>query len=132
MNRATLWGMKTSLLSRELPIRTTDDATAPCCDSGPAAAPELDLTETTTLADRLKALADPTRLRLLDLLAQQAAPLCVCDLTPQFEQQQPTISHHLRILREAGLIAGEKRGTWSYYAATEAGRRAVSVVKTLL
>jgi ArsR family transcriptional regulator len=63
---------------------------------------------------------------------QQDDPLCVCDLTTQFEQRQPTISHHLRILREAGLIVGEKRGTWSYYAATEAGRRSVSIVRDLL
>ena len=70
------------------------------------------------LADTLKALGDPTRLRMLDLLAQQPEPLCVCDITPQFAQNQPTISHHLRILREAGLIETEKRGIWAYYWAT--------------
>jgi ArsR family transcriptional regulator len=85
-----------------------------------------------SLAERLKALADPTRLRVLDLLARQREPLCVCEITPRFDLRQPTISHHLRILREAGLIGGEKRGVWSYYWATESGKRAVSVAKDLL
>lgn len=92
----------------------------------------LDATQTAMLADRLKALADPTRLRMLDLLAQQARPLCVCDITSQFDLHQPTISHHLRILREAQLIAGERRGVWSYYAATDAGRRCLTLVRDLV
>ncbi len=95
-------------------------------------APGLDATQTATLADRLKALADPTRLRMLDLLAQQAHPLCVCDITSQFDLHQPTISHHLRILREAQLISGERRGVWSYYAATDVGKRCLSLVRDLL
>lgn len=102
----------------------------PCCGEV-AEAPSLDAPQTATLADRLKALADPTRLRMLDLLAQQGQPLCVCDITSQFDLHQPTISHHLRILREAGLISGEKRGVWSYYEATEAGKRSLSVVRAL-
>jgi ArsR family transcriptional regulator len=85
-----------------------------------------------TLAERLRALADPTRLRMLDLLAQQSVPLCVCEITDQFAQQQPTISHHLRLLREAGLISMEKRGTWSYYWATDEGRRGLAAAKSLL
>ena len=84
------------------------------------------------LADRLRALADPTRLRMLDLLVQQSAPLCVCEITNLFTQQQPTISHHLRLLREAGLINMEKRGTWSYYWATDEGRRTLAAAKSLL
>jgi ArsR family transcriptional regulator len=83
------------------------------------------------LSDRLKALADPTRLRMLDLLTEQPQALCVCDITSQFHLRQPTISHHLRILREAGLISGEKRGVWSYYWATDAGKRTLSVIRTL-
>jgi ArsR family transcriptional regulator, arsenate/arsenite/antimonite-responsive transcriptional repressor len=85
-----------------------------------------------TLADRLRALADPTRLSMLDLLVQQTVPLCVCEMTNLFPQQQPTISHHLRLLREAGLINMEKRGTWSYYWATDEGRRALAAAKSLL
>jgi ArsR family transcriptional regulator len=88
--------------------------------------------QTTGLAERLKALGDPTRLRMLDLLVQQEAPLCVCDITPQFEQNQPTISHHLRLLREAGLIATEKQGIWAYYWATEEGRRYLAAVTSLV
>jgi ArsR family transcriptional regulator, arsenate/arsenite/antimonite-responsive transcriptional repressor len=107
------------------------DRDEPCC-GGEAVAPTLDPARTETLADRLKALADPTRLRMLDLLAAQAHPICVCDITSQFPQNQPTISHHLRILREAGFIMGEKRGVWAYYDATDEGRRAVSVAKALV
>lgn len=86
------------------------------------AAPTLAPARAAALADRLKALADATRLRMLNLLAQQAEPLCVCDITRQFDQQQPTISHHLRVLREAGLVECEKRGIWAYYWATASGR----------
>jgi len=118
--------VKTTTLTHPLPVRHKND---PCC--APVAAPSLTLTQTDTLADRLKALGDPTRLRMLDLLAQQAEPLCVCDLTPQFSQNQPTISHHLKLLREAGLIDSEKQGIWAYYRATDEGRRSLAAVKTL-
>ena len=107
-----------------------EDATG-CCEATPVAPPRLGATRTAHLAGRLKALADPTRLGLLDLLARQPQPLCVCDLTPQFAQHQPTISHHLRLLRQAGLIAVTKRGVWSYYAATDEGKRCLSLVETL-
>ena len=116
--------------TRSLPVREAEPA-EPCCETA-VAPPELDLVRSDALADRLKALADPTRLRMLDLLVAQHGPLCVCEITDQFAQQQPTISHHLRILRQASLIAGEKRGVWSYYWVTEAGRRSVSLLKTLL
>ncbi|GAC1447185.1 MAG: metalloregulator ArsR/SmtB family transcription factor [Ktedonobacterales bacterium] len=99
---------------------------------GPVAAPNHDAREAVALVGRLKALADPTRLGMLDLLVTQGRPLCVCDITDQFAQRQPTISHHLRILRRAGLIGGEKRGVWSYYWATEEGTRTLSLVKTLV
>jgi ArsR family transcriptional regulator len=122
--------MDTTTTSRSLSVRPSDPA-EPCCE-GSVALPTLDAEQTATLADRLKALADPTRLRMLDLLAQQGAPLCVCEITDQFPLHQPTISHHLRILREARLIVGERRGTWAYYAATDAGKRSVSLVRTLL
>jgi ArsR family transcriptional regulator len=78
----------------------------------------------------LKALADPTRLGLLDLLAQQTTPLCVCDITPRFAQNQPTISHHLKLLRAAGLIDCEKRGVWAFYWATAAGAQWLARVKS--
>ncbi|HEY2506570.1 MAG TPA: metalloregulator ArsR/SmtB family transcription factor [Streptosporangiaceae bacterium] len=68
------------------------------------------------LAQVFKALGDPVRLRLVSLIgARQGGEVCVCDLTSAFDLSQPTISHHLRVLREAGLIDSERRGTWVYY-----------------
>ena len=118
--------MNTATSIPVLPVRHRGDA---CC--APVAAPSLTQPQTEALAERLKAMGDSTRLRLLDLLAQQEEPMCVCDLTPQFEQNQPTISHHLRLLRQAELIDTEKRGIWSYYWATEKGRQALNAVKSL-
>ena len=70
-------------------------------------------------ADRLarvaKALADPIRIQLVDVLRRHAGKVCVCELTPLFDVSQPTVSHHLKVLREAGVIASERRGTWIYY-----------------
>jgi ArsR family transcriptional regulator len=68
------------------------------------------------LAQVFKALADPVRLRLVSLIgAHQGGEVCVCELTTAFSLTQPTISHHLKVLREAGIIDGERRGTWVYY-----------------
>jgi ArsR family transcriptional regulator len=68
------------------------------------------------LARLFKAMGDPVRLRLLSLIASHAGgEACVCDLSGVFELSGPTISHHLKVLREAGLIFGERRGTWVYY-----------------
>jgi ArsR family transcriptional regulator len=81
------------------------------------------------LAPRFKALGDPTRLRLLSLIA--SAPdgeICVCYLIEPFDVAGPTISHHLKVLREAGLIEGERRGTWIYYRAVPAALRELSTL----
>ncbi|MFI5272367.1 MAG: ArsR/SmtB family transcription factor [Ktedonobacterales bacterium] len=121
--------MDITATSRTLSVRAADSA-EPCC--GEAAPATLGAPHAVTLAGRLKALADPTRLRMLDLLVAQAQPLCVCDITSQFDQHQPTISHHLRILRQAGLIDCDKRGVWGFYWATDDGKRSVSLVRTLL
>jgi ArsR family transcriptional regulator len=68
------------------------------------------------LAQVFKALGDPVRLRLLSLIgAHQGGAVCVCDLTSAFDLTQPTISHHLKVLREAGILTSERRGTWVYY-----------------
>lgn len=68
------------------------------------------------LARMFKALGDPVRLRLLSMVASHdGGEVCVCDLTPAFDLAQPTISHHLKVLREAGLLECERRGTWVYY-----------------
>ncbi|MFF7966682.1 ArsR/SmtB family transcription factor [Streptomyces sp. NPDC007903] len=85
-----------------------------CCP-GLLAAP-LDEDQADTLAKVFKALGDPVRLRLLSMIASRAGgEVCVCDLTPSFDLSQPTISHHLKLLRQAGLIDSERRGTWVYY-----------------
>jgi ArsR family transcriptional regulator len=76
---------------------------------------EIDDAEAIELAGRLKALADPTRIQMLNLLAGCADPICVCEITPRFAISQPTISHHLKILRDAGFIMAERRGTFMYY-----------------
>ena len=68
------------------------------------------------LAQVFKALGDPVRLRLVSLIgAHQGGEVCVCELTDAFDLTQPTISHHLKVLREAGIITSERRGTWVYY-----------------
>ncbi len=84
---------------------------APCCAPG---APLLPESERTALAERFKALADPTRVGIVNRLAG-ADEVCVCDLVARSALSQPTISHHLRLLREAGLVESERRGTWAYY-----------------
>ena len=79
------------------------------------------------LAQGFKALGDPVRLRLLSLIAARGgAEVCVCELTDAFAVTGPTISHHLRVLREAGLIDGERRGTWVYYRIIPAALSALS------
>ena len=65
-----------------------------------------------------KALGDPTRLEMIDLLARAEGSLCACDLESRFDLSQPTISHHLGLLRKAGLVTTERRGTWMHYRLT--------------
>jgi ArsR family transcriptional regulator, arsenate/arsenite/antimonite-responsive transcriptional repressor len=84
-----------------------------CCPSEPANRPAGNERETVVL---LKALADETRLAIVRMLAEHGEPLCVCHIVDAFELSQPTISHHLKLLREAGLINSEKRGLWAYYS----------------
>ncbi|MFF4799970.1 ArsR/SmtB family transcription factor [Streptomyces sp. NPDC001351] len=88
---------------------------AACCP-GLASAP-LDEDQAADLAKAFKALGDPVRLRLLSMIASrgEGGEVCVCELTPAFDLSQPTISHHLKLLRQAGLIDCERRGTWVYY-----------------
>ena len=88
---------------------------APACCT-PLARQPLSEADAKALAGVFKALSDPVRLRLLSLIASfDGGEACVCDLTGPFDVSQPTISHHLRVLREAGLIDSERRGTWVYY-----------------
>lgn len=100
--------------NQELVVLGQDDGTAACCP-GLLTAP-LDEGQAVELAKVFKALGDPVRLRLLSMIASRAGgEVCVCDLTPAFDLSQPTISHHLKLLRQAGLIDCERRGTWVYY-----------------
>jgi ArsR family transcriptional regulator len=82
-----------------------------CCgpDTEPLTPPERD-----ELAARFKALADPTRVAIVNRLSV-ADEVCVCNLTETFDLSQPTISHHLKVLRDAGLVEASRRGTWAYY-----------------
>jgi ArsR family transcriptional regulator len=87
---------------------------AECCS--PLVREPLAADRAVELARVFKAMGDPVRLRLLSLIASHdGGEACVCDLTEVFELTGPTISHHLKVLREAGLITGERRGTWIYY-----------------
>ena len=82
-----------------------------CCGSD---ARPLEPSVATDLAGRFRALADPTRVAIVNRLSG-AEELCVCDLTAAFDLSQPTISHHLKILRDVGLVESSRRGTWAYY-----------------
>jgi ArsR family transcriptional regulator len=98
-------------MSKQLPLV---ERTSLCCS--PLMRQPLTEDQATELAKVFKALGDPVRLRLLSLIASHAGgEACVCDLTDAFELTGPTISHHLKVLREAGIIDGDRRGTWVYY-----------------
>ena len=86
-----------------------------CCE--PLTEAPLTAEQAVTLSRRLKALADPARLRLVSMLAASpGGEACVCDLTEPLGLSQPTVSHHLKVLHDAGLLTREKRSTWAYYA----------------
>ena len=93
-----------------------------CSDLPPTLTPA----EAEAMAARFKALADPTRVQLLHLVAGAGRDeACVCDLTDTVSLSQPTVSHHLRILVEAGLLSRERRGTWAWYRVSDEGLRAL-------
>jgi ArsR family transcriptional regulator len=97
-------------MSKQLPLVVMDA----CC--APLAREPLTQDQAVELSHLFKAMADPVRLRLLSLIASHAGgEACVCDLTDAFDLTGPTISHHLKVLRESGLITGDRRGTWIYY-----------------
>jgi ArsR family transcriptional regulator len=85
----------------------------PCCP--PAVRPSLAAEEADAIAAQLRALADPTRMQIVTMLAEHAGEVCVCDITGNFDLDQSTISHHLRLLREAGIIDVVRHGVWAYY-----------------
>jgi ArsR family transcriptional regulator, arsenate/arsenite/antimonite-responsive transcriptional repressor len=85
----------------------------PCCE--PVAYPDVEREQAVRMAKVAKALGDPIRLQLVDVLRRHAGKVCVCELVPLFDISQPTLSHHLKRLREAGLVDSERRGLWAYY-----------------
>jgi ArsR family transcriptional regulator len=85
----------------------------PCCE--PIAYPDIERSQAERMAAIAKALGDPIRMQLVDVLRRHAGEVCVCELVPLFDQSQPTISHHLKVLREAGIVGSERRGLWAYY-----------------
>jgi ArsR family transcriptional regulator len=85
----------------------------PCCQ--PVVSPDVDRDRAARLAEIAKALGDPIRLQLVDVLRKHAGEVCVCELTPLFDVGQPTVSHHLNVLRKAGIVDSERRGLWAYY-----------------
>lgn len=92
-------------------------AGGPCCE--PVAHPRVGAGEATDLAAVAKALSDPVRVQLVDVLRRHAGEVCVCELEPLFDISQPTLSHHLRKLREAGVVGVERRGLWAFYYVNE-------------
>jgi ArsR family transcriptional regulator len=92
----------------------TTGATATCC--APLGAPGLSDAEAAASARLFKALADPHRVKIVNLLATSPDPVCVCEFTGPLGLSQPTVSHHLKKLVQAGLLEREQRGTWAYYA----------------
>src|SRR5919199_6447514 len=84
-----------------------------CCE--PLVYPEVSCVEAERLAAVAKALSDPVRVQLLDVLRGHAGKVCVCELQPLFDIGQPTLSHHLKKLRDAGLVGVERQGLWAYY-----------------
>ncbi|MGI5151341.1 ArsR/SmtB family transcription factor [Plantactinospora sp. CA-294935] len=105
-------------MSKQTPVLSLTDLNAgvPCC--APISEQRIPAETATVLAPAFKALGDPVRLQLMSMIASApAGEICVCDLTPAFNLSGPTISHHLKTLREAGLVDAERRGTWVYYRA---------------
>jgi ArsR family transcriptional regulator len=100
-------------LDLELAPKQKRAAGEACCE--PLVFPAVESGTAERLAKVAKALGDPIRLQLVDVLRKHAGKVCVCELTPLFDVGQPTVSHHLKVLREAGIVDSERRGLWAYY-----------------
>lgn len=96
-----------AMATKQLPVVRTRGA---CCQ-----VPDVDAGWAADTSDLMKALADPTRLTMLASLWKADSPICICDFTAGLELTQPTISHHMAKLKDAGLVDSEKRGIWVYY-----------------
>lgn len=101
-----------------------------CCPPRPIT--PLPVTQQDRLVAVCRALGDPTRLEILRFVRGQEGPTCVCDIVDHFDLTQPTISHHLRVLREAGLLTASRRGIWSFYASDPEGEALVTALPRAL
>ncbi|MCW2979788.1 MAG: transcriptional regulator, ArsR family [Solirubrobacterales bacterium] len=97
----------------EMAPKTKRAAGTPCCE--PVVYPEVERDQAQRMAAIAKALGDPVRLQLVDVLRKHAGKVCVCELVPLFDLSQPTVSHHLKKLRDAGIVGSERQGLWAYY-----------------
>jgi ArsR family transcriptional regulator len=97
----------------ELAPKQKRPAGEPCCE--PVAYPDVDRATAERMAAIAKALGDPIRMQLVDVLRKNAGKVCVCELVPLFDLSQPTVSHHLKVLRDAGIVGSERRGLWAFY-----------------
>ena len=91
-------------------------AGVPCCE--PIAYPDIERAQAERMGTVAKALGDPIRMQIVDVLRKHAGNVCVCELVPLFDLSQPTVSHHLKVLREAGIVGSERQGLWAYYYVT--------------
>lgn len=114
-------------MPKPLPLIDLTPAGAACC--APLAASPLSTDQADQLAAQMKALADPSRLRLVSmLLASEDQEACTCDVTEPLGLTQPTVTHHFRKLADAGIVTGERRGTWTYYRVVPETLTAISRV----
>ena len=97
----------------ELAPKTKRAAGERCCE--PVVYPDVERVQAVRMAQVAKALGDPVRLQLVDVLRKHAGKVCVCELVPLFGLSQPTVSHHLKVLRDAGIVGSERQGLWAYY-----------------
>jgi ArsR family transcriptional regulator len=97
----------------ELAPKTKSPNGQPCCE--PVAYPDIGREQAERMGRIAKALGDPIRMQLVDVLCKHPGKICVCELVPLFDLSQPTISHHLKVLREAGIVGSERQGLWAYY-----------------
>jgi ArsR family transcriptional regulator len=97
----------------QLAPKTKRPAGERCCE--PVVYPDVEREQAARMAEVARALGDPVRLQLVDVLRRHAGKVCVCELVPLFDLAQPTVSHHLKVLRDAGIVGSERRGLWAYY-----------------
>jgi ArsR family transcriptional regulator len=97
----------------ELAPKQKRAAGQPCCE--PVVYPDVERAQAERMGVVAKALGDPIRIQLVDVLRKHAGKVCVCELVPLFDLSQPTVSHHLKVLRAAGIVDSERRGLWAYY-----------------